>query len=243
MLELRAQLMEQCDHYSLMSISRANRDARSTVQFEIRCRIRTVLQPFIPFPLFESFMDMLHRMESVVYGSVVRRLLMINSCFEQDLDEPCHLRYNTSGNLNIATPPHTQEQCQAWFTLNGYGQWTKPKDQQPARGFRSVMTKFVQGRKPVPGSENVRELFFAFPTFVRYLPLVHTPVSPGSVRGNRSKPNFCPPRCSRIWFLRSVQYHFTHSHLLHLPQPHWETVLFADRHTSQSRSPKHQCLL
>jgi hypothetical protein len=83
--ELRSLILGFCDHFTVVSFSRANNDARIAAQSEIRRRIRLLVSPFVPAACFDSFMEMLTATGSVVVGSIVRQLFMMNCVYLEDM--------------------------------------------------------------------------------------------------------------------------------------------------------------
>jgi hypothetical protein len=165
--ELLSSIVQYCDHFTSMSISRVSRHGRAAAQAEIRCRMRLIFQPFIPTASFDSFVDMLDRTGSVVYGSVVRRLLMSNSIFEQDLDTPSRATFDSSGDFNISCPRGMEDECRFWFSARGY-ESEKRGGGQPAPGFCSVMSNFVQLWQTNTNSDEVSNILLCFVFILNY---------------------------------------------------------------------------
>jgi hypothetical protein len=83
--ELRGLILGFCDHFTVVSFSRANKDARNAAQTEIRRRIRLLVSPFVPAISFDSFLEMLTETGSVLVGSIVRHLFMMNCVYLEDM--------------------------------------------------------------------------------------------------------------------------------------------------------------
>lgn len=109
-----------CDWYSLMSLSRTSGVWRAAVQLEVRDRMESMVDPFVPNGNLNSFMCMLEDTQAAVVGSVARRLLAAGSEYMRERLEHGYLQWDYSFDLNILVPSSSFDNCVRWFRSQGY---------------------------------------------------------------------------------------------------------------------------
>lgn len=121
--ELLGHILGFCDWRTVMSVSRTDPIGRSVARWVIQERIRFILQPFVPAECFNSFLTLLHDTGSAVVGSIIRRLLALNSGHDVDIPQRLLPKLNSSHDINLLVQAENADAWVDWYTNQGYGGW------------------------------------------------------------------------------------------------------------------------
>ncbi|KAF6749400.1 hypothetical protein DFP72DRAFT_852547 [Ephemerocybe angulata] len=107
------------------------------IRREVKRRIYEVLSKFLPnLGDLDKFFDFLFKTRSVIVGSVVRKILLLNSCNDSALDVPY--------DLNIISPPAGETIDEEFHNfLRGVG-YSRFDDRKPRKDYGGLLRSFVE---------------------------------------------------------------------------------------------------
>ncbi|KAJ2919826.1 hypothetical protein MD484_g592, partial [Candolleomyces efflorescens] len=137
--EIMLEILQYCDWYTLMSVSRSSVFGRSLARIVIRGRLRSLITPFMPPDLFLPFMTMLHNLGGGIIGSVPRLMLAQNAVFHLCMTKRGDKSFHAF-DLNIVVPYGKLERCRSWFEARGFTHWA---DFDISTAFLSTVVAFT----------------------------------------------------------------------------------------------------
>lgn len=161
--EMIGEIIFYVDWPSLMALSKSTSIARRCVRVEIRMRINSLVGGFISKDTLKSFFDVLQTLDSVIVGSVARRLLAMNATWwNQAIKSLGHSNihpFDFSFDLNIIVPFGKFAAMRDYLSSIGFGNW---KTSERILHYDGVLYQMEYGSMFHKGIRRVCSSFFLF---------------------------------------------------------------------------------